>query len=93
MDEQYVDMGSDEDHAEAKRIHEMRIMDSSGDTKTIWDPKNKDEVKAAKELFEKLIGKGFSAFRVDKKGEKAERVKEFDPEIGALIMVPRIAGG
>lgn len=71
----------------------MSVMDSSGDTKTIWDPKNKDEVSAAKAMFERLIEKGFSAFSVDKDGGKAKRVKDWDPDIGALIMVPRIAGG
>ena len=72
---------------------EMRILDESGDTKKIWDPDNKDEVKDAERTFKDLTQKGFKAFTVDKKGEKGKPIDEFDPEAGKMILVPRLVGG
>jgi len=72
---------------------EMRILDGSGDTKQVWDPDNEDEVQAAKELFNKLIKKGYSAYRVGSKGAKAGRMEEFEAEEGKMILVPAVKGG
>jgi hypothetical protein len=72
---------------------EMAILCSKGDSKQIWNPDNEDEVKAVRTLFNSLIKKGYSAFRVDKAGEKAGRMEEFDPEAGKVIMVPLVRGG
>ena len=73
---------------------EMRILDTSGDTKVIWDPDNEDEVDAAEAQFNSLKKKGFTAFEVGKRGKKSdERVDEFNPDLGKLIMVPAMRGG
>ena len=73
---------------------EMRVLCGEGDRKQIWDPKVKDEVEDAKESFKRLIGKGYKAYEVDKKGNKTSReVTDFDPSLGKLIMVPQIVGG
>jgi len=45
---------------------ELRILGKEGDTKVIWDPDNKDEVKAAREQFDTLKAKKFLAFRVSR---------------------------
>lgn len=73
---------------------ELAIMNTTGDTKVIWDPNNDDEVDAARTQFETLIGKGFSAFLVKPgKGEKGEQIREFDPKAGRIIMIPALRGG
>ena len=74
---------------------EMRILSAEGDTKVIWDPENDDECDAAEAQFNKLKKAGFTAFEVDKKGKakKSNRVDEWDPELGKLIMVPQARGG
>ena len=73
---------------------EMSILNHEGDTKVIWDPKNDDECEAAEEQFDSLMEKGFTAFEVGAKGKKTKRVvKEFDPDLGKLIMVPALQGG
>ena len=75
-------------------INTLEIMDRTGETKTIWDPTKRDEVDTARETFNKLKAKGYSAFHVDKKGEKTgTRLDAFDPEAGAIIMIPQFAGG
>ena len=72
----------------------LQVMDRTGDSKTIWDIDKPDEVAAARETFNKLKAKGYSAFRVDKKGEKTgTRLDAFEPEAGAIIMIPQFAGG
>ena len=74
---------------------EMRVLDPKGDLKVIWDPENEDEVEAAKNQFDELVKeKGFAAFEVGLKGKRSKKqVREFNPDLGKLIMVPPIAGG
>lgn len=73
---------------------EMSIMGSRGDMKVLWDPANADEVAAAKAQFDELVQKKrFLAFRVKRKGEQGEQIREFDPEAGAVILVPAMQGG
>jgi hypothetical protein len=72
----------------------FRVMDKTGDTKTIWDKNNQDEVDIARETFEKLTKKGYKAFAVDEKtGEAKGRIDKFDPTLGKMILVPQSAGG
>lgn len=75
------------------RRHEMATMGGEGDVKLIWDPAKPDEVEVAKNTFDKLLGKGYKAFLVKKKGEQGEEVKTFDASYEKLIMVPRMVGG
>jgi len=72
---------------------EIAVMDGTGDSKFMWDPKNPDEVAAAKAQFDALKKKGYIAFTVDKKGDKGELISKFDPELEKIIMTPPIAGG
>lgn len=64
-----------------------------GDTKIIWDPDNKDEVKNAKRTFENLLKKGFTAFSVKRDGSRDTLVTDFDEDLEKLILVPRLVGG
>ena len=73
---------------------EMSILNSSGDSKVIWDPSNDDECEAAKCQFDILLGKNFSIFKVGKDHEKSGgALKKFPKRAGKLIAIPRIAGG
>lgn len=73
---------------------EMRVLDSTGDTKIIWDPDNDDEVDAAKSQFEILKEKGFSIFKVGKDHEKTGgKLKSFPKAAAKLIAVPALVGG
>lgn len=69
------------------------IMGLEGDTKSIWNPRDADEVEVAKAQFKDLTAKGFSAFRVGEDGKKGTRMTEFDPEAGKVIMARPIVGG
>lgn len=66
----------------------------SGDTHLIWDPGNEVEVKAARKMWDDLVGKHrWLAFRVGERGVKAEQIREFDPKAEKLIIAPPVAGG
>jgi hypothetical protein len=72
---------------------ELAIMDTTGDTKVMWDSDNKDEVETAKETFLRLKKKGYIAYTVKGKGEKGEIMKEFDPNAERIVMTPPAIGG
>ena len=71
----------------------MHVMDVTGDSKTIWDPNNADEVAQARKTFNDLKAKGYSAYKVRDDGKKAEIMVSFDPQAGKLILSPAMAGG
>ncbi len=76
------------------RKNELAVLDSSGDTKTIWDPNNEDEVEVAREMFKSLKKKGYLIYRAEgKEGRKGEQMKEFDAFAEKMIAVPAIVGG
>ncbi len=72
---------------------ELAQMNKTGDSKTIWDPDNEDEVEAAQNTFDDLIDKGYKAFHVGMSGKKKGKMDKFDPEAGKVIMVPQVVGG
>lgn len=72
---------------------EMCVMDQTGDTRTIFDPNNPDEVDVARETFKSLKKKGYIAYSVKKDGEKGEVMTEFDANAGKIILAPPLRGG
>lgn len=73
--------------------HELAVMGSEGDVKTIWDSENEHETEAAKKQFQDLKKKGYLAFRVKKGGEKGELMTEWDESAQSIIMSPPVRGG
>lgn len=73
---------------------EMAMMNHTGDTKVIWDPKNPDEVENARKQFDYFTKeKKFAAFAVNKDGSKSEQIRTFDKDIEKIIFVPPLQGG
>lgn len=79
--------------AVASEPREMAILDHTGDTKLIWDPDKADEVEHARETFTKLKKKGYMAYSVNRKGDKGEVMREFDPDAEKMILAPQMVGG
>jgi hypothetical protein len=72
----------------------MEMLDPSGDTKLIWDRRNKVEVNAAEDMFDQLIKKQYLAFQAEgDDGRKGKQIFKFDPSIERIIMVTRMVGG
>ena len=74
-------------------VGEMSIMDRSGHTELKWTVDRLDEIATAKETFDRLVGKGYSAFGSKTKAESKRVITEFDPTMEQVVMVPRIVGG
>jgi hypothetical protein len=74
-------------------ISTLIVLDETGDTRLMWDPRIKDEVKSSKELFDKMKKKGYLAYTVKKNGDPGEVIHEFDPKAGKIIMTPQMVGG
>jgi hypothetical protein len=69
------------------------ILDRSGDTRHTWDRRNADEVTEMRDLFDRMIKKGYQAWSVTRKGDKDRRITEFDPEAEKVIFAPALVGG
>lgn len=75
--------------------HSLHITDASGDTRLMWDPRNRDDVAAAKAAFDAAKGRGMVAYAVDPmSGDKTgEVIRAFDETQGKIIMVRQLQGG
>jgi len=74
--------------------HVLSITDGTGDTRIMWDPKNKDEVATAKAAFDAAKAKGMLAYSVDDEGGRTgEVIQEFNKKAGKIIMVRQPQGG
>lgn len=81
----------------------LRVLDKeAGDIKINWDPKMPEEIAAAKEQFDKLVGKQttiggkkykYAAFSVKKDGEKNKKITAFDPQAALIIIAPEVETG
>lgn len=71
----------------------MQVMDQTGHSSISWDPNTPDEVAVARDSFDKLVKKGYNAFRVNEDDDRGERITTFDPKAGKIMMVPQLRGG
>lgn len=71
----------------------LKVMDQTGHSKITWRRDNEEEVAIARTMFDEMISKGKSAFRVGSDGGKGERITSFDPRAEAIIIVSQLVGG
>jgi hypothetical protein len=72
----------------------MVVLDRTGDSRHIWDRNNADEVSEARALFTRMTQeKKFQAWSVTRKGDKDQRITEFDPAAEKIIFSPALVGG
>lgn len=70
----------------------MKALDHTGDSEISWDPGKPDEVDAARQVWDKLVGeKKYLAYRVDGKGRT--RIRAFDPKARKVVLTPQLVGG
>jgi hypothetical protein len=58
-----------------------------GDKSMVWDRDDADQVKEAKEKFDKWIAKGHKIFKIVGKKKKQVPVTEFDPKAEELLVI------
>jgi hypothetical protein len=88
-----VSAANDEDVEVPEGKSVMHVLDATGDTKIIWDRGSEEEVDNARATFERLAKQGYRAYQVNRRGEKGEMVREFDPNAEKLILAPATVGG
>lgn len=71
----------------------MRIMSQNGDDRITWDTKFPKQVKEAGNKFKELVKKGYKACVPQSDGKPGHEIKEFDPALGEVIMVPQTSPG
>jgi hypothetical protein len=81
------------DKAAESLVGEMSIMDRSGHKQVKWNTDKLDEIAVAKDTFDTLVKEGYSAFGSKTKMEAKHTIKEFDPTMEELVMVPKVVGG
>ena len=65
-----------------------------GDDRIVWDKRFPETIKEAREMFNKLLEKGYKAFMIRKDGQKSERqMFRFDPNAEEVLMIPQVMGG
>lgn len=74
-------------------VGKMSIMDITGHTELKWNMEKLDELDTAKEIFDRLVAQGYTAFGSETSTEAKHAIKEFDPTMEEVVMVPRIVGG
>jgi hypothetical protein len=73
---------------------QFEVMGKEGDTKHTWDKTKPAEVEIARKMFNDFRDKKYVAYKMNPKDDsKGEQVKEFDPEAGAYLFAPALAGG
>ncbi len=73
--------------------HVMKILTENGDDRLVWDKENGHEAIEAKKKFSELISKGYKAYSVDSKGNKKNRIHEFDTDAEEVLLIPKTVKG
>ena len=68
------------------------VMDSSGDTRHTFDPKDAEAVHKAEQRFKELTSVGFTAAVRLANGEPTVQ-RTFDPNAEETLFFPRLVGG
>lgn len=91
----HMKMGPNPDEAPPEGWGMFSIPDPSGDSRIMWNPRDKADVEFAKAAFEDARRKGMAIYLADpQSGESTgEVVTEFPKKEGKLIAVKPIAGG
>lgn len=76
---------------ETPMSHELRILDSNGDTKYQWD--TPEEAQAVEKVFKDMQSKGYTAAQMMDDGSQGTMIREFDASARSLLMLPPLRGG
>ena len=68
-----------------------KVMDHTGHSTIEIDPENSEEVKAGMERFNELIGRGFTAARLESDGKQVV-TRDYDPD-AVMLFIPALQGG
>ena len=76
--------------------HELIVLTpTDGDRRIPWDPDDPGQVEDARSRFAGLIREGYRAYRVGRRGQRGDRITEFDPAAAEILFTGKhgYAGG
>lgn len=62
------------------------LTQTDGDKRIPWDPTDPQQVAEAKTRFDELTSQGYRCYSVARKGQRGERITEFDPTAGEILV-------
>jgi len=65
----------------------------AGDYKVTWDRSKPEEVAHVRKTFNEWRANGYMAYKVRPDGQRAEVIKNFDPDAQCIIFAPPMQGG
>jgi hypothetical protein len=71
----------------------MHELNETGDTPFEFNVTDEYDVDRAKQLFDKKLSEGFTAYYVDPFGIEEGEMSEFDPQAGKIIFTPPVKAG
>jgi hypothetical protein len=74
-----------------KSEHEgvMRVLDESGDSRVVWDRRDKNQVREAFAKFKDFLVRGYRAYVTRSDGSRGSRLDEFDPLLEEILVGAR----
>lgn len=79
--------------AQEERSVMQMMTERDGDLKVEWSPSNEAEVAEARASFDRMKGKGYTAYKVGARGERGEVIREFDPSAQKILLAMQMQGG
>jgi hypothetical protein len=70
----------------------IRWMSLEGDTQVAWDETDVASMERAREMVERAFSEGRGVFAIDEEGAGV-RLREFDPRVKEIVVIPQIKGG
>ena len=65
---------------------EMVILTATdGDRRVPWDPSDPNQVDEARRRFHDYLRQGYRAYGVGRRGQRGERIVDFDPNLGEIL--------
>jgi hypothetical protein len=75
----------------------IKMLDHTGHTLTEWDVKDEASVKAAREIFDSIMARGWTVYAMDAPGSSTGAVlprgTSFDPSVREMVAHRPLVGG
>jgi len=70
----------------------IRWMCADGDSQVLWNETDTDSMERARRMVERAFQEGRGVFAIDEDGVGV-RLREFDPSVREIVVIPQIKGG
>jgi len=71
----------------------LRLMSRKGDTAIRWNADDPKSVERARQEFDQFARIGCSFFGRRARSRKTTQIRQFDPNLAEILVVPQLAGG